>query len=206
MSKGLRQHIKDHYASESLAPATLEKLCRLSDGDDPSQQSTTGRNRRVRLFAAMCASAAIVALLAIPLSYQLGKSAGQPQVNPANRPRQEFGAQVNPQHVTAQLVAVRLHADWCNRCPQIVPIFERVHREYGMKPVLLVTLDLTDDVHRRQAEQLADAIGIMWVLDQGLKTGTIALVDREAKEILAVLTDPADWPSLASAFGKNLPD
>ena len=206
MCKGLRQHIKDHYASESLAPATLEKLYKRLDGDSPSQQSTTGRDRRVRVFAAMCASAAIVALLAIPLSYQLGKSAGQPQVKPASRPRQESGEQVNPPHVTAQLVAVRLHADWCNRCPQIVPVFERVHREYGMKPVLLVTLDLTDDVHRRQAEQLADAIGIMWVLDQGFNTGTIALVDREAKEILAVLTDPADWPLLASAFGKNLPD
>ncbi len=206
MSKGLRQHLKDHYASESLAPATLGKLCGLLDADGPSRQVSTGRNRRIRLFAAMGASAAIVALLTIPLSYQLGKSAGQPQVNPTDRPRHEFDGQANPHSVTAQLVAVRLHADWCNRCPQIAPVFERVHREYGMKPVLLVTLDLTDDVHRRQAEQLADAIGISWVLERGLHTGTIALVDREAEDILAVLTDPADWPSLASAFGESFPD
>ena len=28
----------------------------------------------------------------------------------------------------------------------------------------------------------------------------------DAQEILAVLTDPQDWPVLASAIGRNIPD
>ena len=204
MPKSLRQHLKEHYANESMTPTTLGELCAMATASDTYARSDIADPRGRRL-AATCAIAAVIAILAIPVAYQFGRRAGTSRPAVAAHPLQQTEREAGSHDLAPELVAVRLHADWCNHCPQIAPVFERVQREYGMKPVLLVTLDLTDDLRRHQSEQLADAIGVRWVLDQKLHTGTIALVDRHAEEILTVLTDPKEWPQLVSALSDNLP-
>lgn len=206
MAKNLREHLKEHYFSESLATAQLTELHDLLRNDDTLDRSFKNQKVRLRFYVRMCSVAAILALAAIPFSYELGKHVGQSSVELPDAARREDGGRAIPNPVSVQLVAIKLHADWCNRCPLIAPIFDRIEREYGTRPVLFITLDLTDDVQRRQSEQLADALGVRWLLDREHRTGIIVLVDRTAKEILAVASEPDDWPLLASAIGDHLPD
>ncbi len=206
MKKDLREHIREHYLSESLSAEQLTELHDLLCSDTPLERLPRSQKARLPFYVRMFAVAAMLALAAIPFSYELGKQVGKSSAELPDAVRRDDGARVIQNPVSVQLVAIKLHADWCNRCPLIAPIFDRIEREYGTKPVLFITLDLTDDARRRQSEQLADALGVRWLLDREHRTGIIALVDRTAKQILAVASEPDDWPLLASAIGDNLPD
>lgn len=203
MEKELREHIREHYLSESLSAAQLTELEDVLRGDRPMEHSPKSPNARLPFY--LLAVAAMLALAAIPFSYELGKQVGKSSVELPVAVRREDGSREIQNPVSVQLIAIKLHADWCNRCPLVAPIFDRIEREYGTKPVLFITLDLTNDVRRRQSEQLADALGVRWLLDQEHRTGIIALVDRTAKKILAIASEPDDGPLLASAIGDNLP-
>ncbi len=86
------------------------------------------------------------------------------------------------------LVAVQIHADWCSRSPAVAPIFADLLTQYGNEPVLFVTLDITDDVRRGQAELLAESLGIPQAFDQPFESGMIKLIDRESNTLLASIT------------------
>ncbi len=89
---------------------------------------------------------------------------------------------------TPSLVAVQIHADWCSRSPAVAPIFADLLTQYGNEPVLFVTLDITDDVRRGQAELLVASLGIPQALEQPFESGMIKLIDRESNTLLASIT------------------
>ena len=91
-------------------------------------------------------------------------------------------------NTTPGLVAVQIHADWCARSPEVAPIFTELLTEYGNEPVLFVTLDITDDVRRGQAELLAESLGIPQAFDQPFESGMIKLIDRRNDTLLASIT------------------
>ena len=206
MSKRLQEHLQEHYLSESLTTERLDELHDLLRGGTIPNRSIKSREVRLRIYVGVCAAAAIIALVAIPLSYELGKRAGVSSAALQASDRREDRNRVISDHPAVRLVAIKMYADWCGRCPLIAPIFDRVERDYGAKAVLFVTLDVTDDVRRRQSEQLAEALGIRWMLDRERRTGIIALVDRAKQEILAVASEPDDGPILALAISDRLPD
>lgn len=206
MSRGLREYLKEHYLSESLATERLNELHDVLRGDGIPQRSIKSREVRLRFYVRVAAVAASLALVAIPLSYELGKRVGESSAELRASGRREDVNRVIPDQPAVRLVAIKMHADWCNRCPMIAPIFDRIERDYGARAVLFVTLDVTDDVRRRQSEQLAEALGIRWILNRELPTGIIALVDRAKQEILAIASEPDDGPLLALAIRDRLPD
>jgi thiol-disulfide isomerase/thioredoxin len=87
-----------------------------------------------------------------------------------------------------RLVAVQIHADWCARSPEVAPVFADLLTQYGNEPVLFVTLDITDDVHREQARLLSATLGIPQAFDEPFESGMIKLIDRENRTVLASIT------------------
>jgi len=98
------------------------------------------------------------------------------------------GGVSRPNTQAPSLVAVQIHADWCARSPAVAPIFAELLTQYGNEPVLFVTLDITDDVRRGQAELLAESLGIPQAFDQPFESGMIKLIDRESNALLASIT------------------
>jgi thiol-disulfide isomerase/thioredoxin len=85
---------------------------------------------------------------------------------------------------TAKIMAVYVTADWCPNCKILGPALQQAINDGGLlqKPVLFVTLNLTDKPHIRQAIFMAQALGIgPWLQSQGSATGYVAVIDSKTK-------------------------
>ena len=94
------------------------------------------------------------------------------------------------------LVAVNIKADWCRRSPEVAPIFSDLLGSYGSEPILFVTLDITSQETRRQAELLVSDLSIPDVFASPFESGMIKLIDRRKGEVLAILTGEEQVPEL----------
>ncbi len=140
------------------------------------------RRQRFWILSGALASAAALFLLAFTLGYN---------------------GHVARSNATPGLVAVQIHADWCARSPEVAPIFTDLLTEYGNEPVLFVTLDITDDVRRGQAELLAESLGIPQAFDPPFESGMIKLIDRRNDTLLASITgrdDSAEFELVLAEF------
>ncbi len=158
------QAVEEYYAANSLPQAKLQSLMKKRASREPWYWMAAGA----------LAAAATLVLLAFTFGYDGGISRPNPQVVVAA--------------ATPSLVAVQIHADWCARSPAVAPIFADLLTQYGNESVLFVTLDITDDVRREQAERLADNLGIQQAFDQPFESGMIKLIDRESNALLASIT------------------
>jgi hypothetical protein len=83
-----------------------------------------------------------------------------------------------------KIIAVYAYADWCPNCKILSPALEqaRIHGTLDEKPVLFVTLNLTDKLHIQQSILLASALGIgEFLRAQGSATGYVAVLDASTK-------------------------
>ena len=126
------------------------------------------------LAVGVWATAAAIVVLALTLGYS-ARMAGT-------------SAQIVAEVSTPNLVAVQIHADWCNRSPAVAPIFAELLTQYGNEPVLFVSLDITDDIKLGQARLLVKSLGISPVFDAPFESGMIKLIDRENEAVLASIT------------------
>ncbi|MEM9290477.1 MAG: thioredoxin domain-containing protein [Acidobacteriota bacterium] len=97
-----------------------------------------------------------------------------------------------------ELLAVKFHADWCGSCKKMGPVFEDLQNKYDGKSVLFVTLDLTNNTTRSQAEYLASALGFGDVYAKNSGTGFILLLDGDSKEQVAKLTASQDIKAMGA--------
>lgn len=121
------------------------------------------------------------------------------------QPTHDTLAQGKPAEAPPGLVAVRLHADWCPRCPTIAPIYKDLEQRFGSEPVLFVTLDLTTAASRKQARLMADSLGVANALQEPRGPGQIKLIDRSKHEMLAVIEGLADQKNWEDALAQALP-
>ncbi len=156
------QAVEEYYAASSLSQAKLQRL----------MNKRPSRERWYWMACGALASAAALVVLTFTFGYDGGVS----------RPNTQVVAS------TPSLVTVQIHADWCSRSPAVAPIFADLLTQYGNEPVLFVTLDITDDVRRGQAELLAESLGIPQAFDQPFESGMIKLIDRESNALLASIT------------------
>ena len=93
-----------------------------------------------------------------------------------------------------QLYVVKVHADWCGSCKALVPVLDQVRTAVADKPVLFVTLDLTDDGKTEHSRLLAAALGIEQHLKANNKTGLVLLVSGKDHSLVETLTkaNPAE--------------
>ncbi len=104
-----------------------------------------------------------------------------------------------------QVLAVRFHADWCGACKKLDGVFVELRRRTNDAPVLYLTLDLTDEVTRRQAEYLAGVVGLdqVWAA-QGNKVGSIVFVDAASKRALANIAATDNIANLEGAVRESI--
>ncbi len=163
--------------NERTVPPTLgqavEEYYAASPLPQAKLQRLMNRPRRQRfwILSGALATAAALFLLAFTLGYN---------------------GHVARSNTTPGLIAVQIHADWCARSPEVAPIFADLLTEYGNEPILFVTLDITDDVRRGQAELLAESLGIPQAFDQPFESGMIKLIDRRNDTLLASITSRDD--------------
>ncbi|TDJ38896.1 MAG: hypothetical protein E2O54_11985 [Gammaproteobacteria bacterium] len=158
------QAIEEFYAASSLPQPRLQRLM---------------KKRPARAHWNWMAGGALAAAAAfVVLAFTFGYDGGVFRPN----------TQVVVAASTPSLVAVQIRADWCALSPVVAPIFADLLTQYGNEPILFVTLDITDDVRRGQAELLAESLGIRRVLGQPFEPGMIKLIDRESNSLLASIT------------------
>lgn len=102
------------------------------------------------------------------------------------------------------LVAVKFHADWCGSCKKMGSIFTDLRNKFDGKPVLFVTLDLTNVSTRGQAELMAGALGLKQVYDAHPGTGFILLVDPDSHKVLDKLTSDKNIKEVGAAISARL--
>ena len=175
--------------NERTVPPTLgqavEEYYAASPLPEAKLRHLMNRPRRQRfwiLSGALAAAAALV-LLAFAVGYN-GRLAGS--------------------NTTPNLVAVQIHADWCARSPEVAPIFTDLLTEYGNEPVLFLTLDITDDVRRGQAELLAASLGVSQAFDPPFESGMIKLIDRRNDTLLASITGRGESAQFELLLAKSL--
>ncbi len=105
---------------------------------------------------------------------------------------------------TAPLV-VKIHADWCGTCVQLIPVWEELQAGYG-DSVRFVVLDVTDRRAAIEAGIEAERLGINEFFDEHKgRTGTIAILDPatgKAVEIFKGETDAEVYESPLAALLK----
>lgn len=161
--KNLKEAVREYYGERELDGAALARLM-----TDRPRRSNRRRNWAI---------AATVAATVVALGLLLG---GRALFAPT--PEGETGK------TAPRLVAVQIRADWCARTPEVAPLFSELLATYGNEPVLFVTLDITDDTRREQAELLSFSLGIPQAFDEPFESGMIKLIDRENRVMLAAIT------------------
>ncbi len=99
------------------------------------------------------------------------------------------------------VIAVRVHADWCGACAKLNPVFPDLKKRSSEMPVLFMTFDVTNGGTSRQAEYLAGVAGLgeIW---QSLrkKVGNIVLIDTKSKRTVSTVAATDGLESIENAL------
>jgi thiol-disulfide isomerase/thioredoxin len=112
-----------------------------------------------------------------------------------------------PEQPKAQIFAVYFSAKWCPNCHILSPIIAqaRTKGELDTKPIVFITLDLTDKSTIYQSQMLASALGLGdYLAAQGSSTGYLALVDASSKKELARFDSKATVDGMIREINKAL--
>jgi len=222
-AKGLREHLSEHYAGKTLPAATVARLTSLV-----SVPATASPVQRIRFPARprrlAYGLAACVAALALgnayfvvenrglrsrvaELSHDLVSARGEltAQMNGHNfEPEPTSGVPDSPAKGGANLVAMRVCANWCQNCAVIQPMFQRLEQKYDGRSIRFVDLNISNDATRRQCSQTLGLDCGEWMIQQCDAAGTILLFDCEGHRLLASLSDADQLPRLEQVLDAAL--
>ncbi len=191
------QQLKDHYHGLSPRPETTQHLLSAAVQGGENRRSrpvTSTRPGRPGQWLGLAAGVALLLVGTGYVAFLLGASTHPAPLRPAVQG-----------DALPDLVAVRLYAEWCGRCPAVTPVFDEMREKYGNRPVVFLTLDLTDENTKRQSKYHAAALGIEWVYEEPFESGMIKLLDRRQHKVLAVLIDGDQRPVFDGALAQALP-
>lgn len=200
----LREHLKSYYLSESMSADQLAMLLSLARSGEAIKSNRANCDIRSRRRERTYMAVAVLLFIAIPIAYYVGASKLAPSTSSSQSIQAEIVPQASNNNGPIHLMAINMHADWCNRCPLIAPVFDQIERDFSQQPVLFVTFDLTNEFRRRKSERLAEALGIRWLLNEEQRTGIIALVHRNDEKVLAVVSEPNERALLTLAIEDGL--
>lgn len=227
--------LRDFYAAQAAPEATARRLVESAGGDwrPAAQRAATPPARPLRFWrrnaTAVLAIAAcsVLAAASFRIGFTLGLDRGheqtiasirhaprgvtavptrEPSTNePANYPRYLELSPDAPAVSATRLLVLRVHADWCPRCPTIGPIFDEMAASYGDEPVLFVTLNITSAETRAKARAMIDSLGIRDYFGPMLEPGVIHLIDRREKRVVAEVRARDEMPAMQQALAHALP-
>jgi thiol-disulfide isomerase/thioredoxin len=168
----LPELIKEHYNRSQLSENRVSEIL-----DACAVARSAYRWRKWAIVSSSVAAAAVFALL-ISLS---GILTSAPQQTVVEQPPAPLSVQ------DQQLVAAMIHAQDCPNSAAIQPVFAKLQQEFVNEPVLFVTLDVSSDCARRQAELLSACLGVQDAFEQHPRTGNILLVSTASGKICDVV-------------------
>lgn len=214
MSKDhLNEHLSRFYRDRSLSP---ERVDRLLGEDRASSERATLNSRAVRGRSWLSSrqpiglrwllvAFVVTALVSVAFySWTTEPESVGTAEKSVRRPDRETPRAPADVAATARLVAVRVHADQCPRCPKIAPIYTELADAHADDPVLFVTLDVSSPARRREAVKTAAALDIEYAFASRFETGTIHLIDRHERTVLAVVRGRDDVAALEKALADTL--
>ncbi len=143
------------------------------------------------LAGALAVVGVIVSAIAVPMVLADGKGGAVTAAAPTDAPK---------------LLAIRFHADWCAKCSQLAPNYSKLVANSRDVPVLFVTLDMTNEVTRRQSHYLAGMLGIGQLSkEKGNRVGVIMLVDAVDKRVLSTVGVDGDLAQIEKKIRKVVP-
>ena len=203
----VEQLLKKHYQDREMKAARVESVLQSCE---PAREIHRWRRRAMTGFG--IAAAALIGLLTVlsgnPGGGNLpgnGVAGTDPEVGP------DLSPIPGPESVPKQarkleiyrLIAVKIHADPCERCKQIEPVFAGLQKEFLEKPVLFMTFDHTSKRTKRQAELLSRQLGIEGLFKERRYTGVIVLATPEG-EVQEVVSSSSDISTAAALVERSL--
>ncbi len=148
------------------------------------KQSSCARTFRAKVWMGVILIAG-AAIWFVPSALQAGPDSAMQQAGQLQPP---------------DIVALRMHADWCGACKQLSPMYAKLLERTTELPVLHLTFDVTDNNTRRQADYLAALLGLEQLCsDQTKQVGTIVLLDAGSKQVISTVAASGNIKSIEAA-------
>lgn len=167
--------LSNYYASVSLGDehrATIEQI-----------RETALETRKWKRIA-VSSIAACIALVALSAYFMINPRVDDTIVQ-GTEDRERIQEQVAPDTAPIgqyDLVAVRVHRDWCGKCKRMGNVFAELQQELGSQRILFLTFDLTDSETTRESLAISDRLKISQAL-RGIESGNIVLLDRQGNRV-----------------------
>lgn len=205
--RDLKRSLSDHYSAKTLPAHRTAQLHELAKQSPQRHRVKGARSELSQWFRWRISALSAAATLALTLAgvYVLELN-GQPLVPNLQRLVGSQPADIRPAAFgSAEVVAVRLYADWCKPSHVMQPRCSELKRTFATEDVLFIDLDVTDQNTRKQGEYLMSALGLedIWT-EHGSISGEMLIVDPKRKVVLATLTQEHDVPSMTSALNEAL--
>lgn len=210
--QNLREHLAGYYGGKSISPETANRLQLLAQVDEQGHRHVPTSHIPPRWLQPAFAAAACMALVMSSVSlYLIQKGDGQGDnleyllTNPVSH--RNVGASMQfANHPTPNLVAVKYQIQGCPLAAECEPVFVGLVDKFGEQPVIFCRYDMTNQTTRAQSHNLASVLGVDWAYEGPRQSGTILLIDRESRKVLARLTEPRQIAQLEEAIICALPD
>ncbi|MCP4039693.1 MAG: thioredoxin [bacterium] len=99
-------------------------------------------------------------------------------------------------------IVVKIHADWCSSCKALESLWTKLGREMGDR-VTILKFDVSDRVAYTESEVEAKKHGLEDFFRQyRSQTGTIAILDCNSREPVAVMSGERDFDKYREAIAK----
>ncbi|MBW2697598.1 MAG: hypothetical protein JRE70_14060, partial [Deltaproteobacteria bacterium] len=153
------------------------------------------REDRLRIALTIALVSVLVSPLS-PLSSLLAPSAAADDtINTINTENTENTCQAKP-------IVVKIHADWCATCKRLDAIWTQLDTDMGDQ-VQVVTLDVSDRVAFQESQATAKELGLEdFFQEYRSKTGTIAVLDCNSREPVAVMNGELDLGKYREAIAE----
>lgn len=205
--RDMRQHMADFYADKSPSSEMADRLVALADVDRGRITPSVVYRYPGRWLQGLVGVAASVALVLSAVAYYTVQDT---VVNRLAVDTQRVGAfpQVGATRVSdgsvPRLVAVKFQVDGCPRSARMEPVFTELVENYAERPVMFARYDMTNAKSRCFSKNMASGLGFEWACEGAFQSGTILLIDRERREVLAKVTDSLELPKMVQTLDRAL--
>ncbi len=164
------QELSDFYHDLSIHGGARENIAQI-------RTAALETRRWKQVAGTLAVSCAVV--IALSTFFAASRIAEPVIVNNTNeRPRNVRFPATN----AYDLVAVRVHRDWCGKCKKMGNVFTELQHDLSGRKILFLTFDLTDSETTRQSLVVSDSLAISKAL-QGIQSGNIVLLDRNGQRL-----------------------
>lgn len=103
-----------------------------------------------------------------------------------------------------EVYVIEIYADWCGNCKALAPSVANLKEQFSGKPVLFLSLDLTDEKRTEHTRMLAAALGIEQALKNHNRTGQLLVYKPSEKKVTAIITKKKSLAEMTAAIESAL--